>query len=55
MAWIKAKKNGNAFEVDDVSVVEKLVLEGHEAFESDPRVKGAKKWDPDGDSDDDND
>ena len=47
MAWIKAK-NGNVLEVADLSHAEQLLNEGHEAFESDPRVKGSKlkRWDP---------
>jgi len=49
MPWIKAK-NGNAFEVLSDGLAVELVGEGHEAFESDPRVKGAKKWSLDGPS-----
>ena len=49
MPWIRAK-NGNAFEVLSDALAVELVGEGHEAFESDPRVKGAKKWSPDGSS-----
>jgi len=47
MPWIKAK-NGNVFEVLTDELATELAGEGHEAFESDPRVKGAKKWNPDG-------
>jgi hypothetical protein len=47
MPWIKAK-NGNVLEVVDLFHAEQLLNEGHEAFVSDPREKGAKpaKWDP---------
>jgi len=45
MPWIKAK-NGNVLEVPDVDLAAKLVKEGHAAFESDPRERGAKAWDP---------
>lgn len=46
MAWIKAK-NGNVFDVPE-ALVAGLVAQGHEAFESDPREKGAKpkRWAP---------
>lgn len=56
MPWIKSKTNGNALYVEDVDHVRSLLTEGHEAFKTDPRLKGvAEKWDPDADSDDDND
>lgn len=50
MVWIKAK-NGNVINVPDVDHAAQLLNEGHEAFVSDPRGKGATKaWkagDPD--------
>lgn len=51
MPWIKAK-NGNVLEVEDLSTVESLLREGHEAFESDPRKEGAKAkpWKPEAES-----
>ena len=49
MPWIRAK-NGNVLEVVDTAHAASLVREGHEAFMSDPRVKGAKPkaWDLEG-------
>lgn len=54
MPWIKSKKNGNALYVEDVDHARTLLAEGHDAFKTDPRLKGvAKKWDPDVDGDED--
>jgi hypothetical protein len=52
MPWIKAKKNGNVFDVQDVDRARELVEQGHEGFTSDPRVKSpkAQEWDPDGET-----
>jgi len=48
MPWIRSKKNGNVIEVGDESHAAQLVLEGHEAFVDDPRVKPkAEAWVPD--------
>lgn len=49
MPWIKAK-NGNVLEFDDGDLGRRALKDGHEVFASDPREKGAKKWDPEADA-----
>lgn len=44
--FIKAK-NGNVIEVADDDLAKRALKQGHEVFTSNPRGKGAKKWDPD--------
>jgi len=42
MVWFRSAVNGNVFEVQDEYLARQLEADGHEAHESDPRIKRAK-------------